>query len=106
MFCLAQDEEVEPDENEVSPTLVDEASPIVSRYIWFLKLESSCDSTADLGSPKFHLFFYCMLCLCKEPAADVLEYESIEEEPIAAIVSRYIYIFFLVVLERLLALET
>ena len=87
MFCLAQDE-------EVSPTLLDEASPIVSRYIWFLKLESSCDFTADLGSPKFHLFFYCMLCLCKEPAADVLEYESIEEEPIAAIVSRYIYIFF------------
>lgn len=39
-----------------------------------------------------------MLCLCKEPA-DNVQQESIEEEPIAAIVSRsiytYIYIGFL-----------
>ena len=48
-----------------------------------------------------------MLCLCKEPA-DNVQQESIEEEPIAAIVSRsiYTYIYIYWVLERLLALET
>ena len=33
-----------------------------------------------------------MLCLCKEPA-DNVQQESIEEEPIAAIVSRSIYTY-------------
>lgn len=46
-----------------------------------------------------------MLCLCKEPA-DNVQQESIEEEPIAAIVSRSIYTYIYWVLERLLALET